>query len=157
MCSSDLCYGCHEIDGYKDDGTSIGPNLRLASEMDGEFDSKQALRKVGPSLTWTSEKLTREFLWKWVRDPQAFRPSTKMPLFYKQIDTGFFGEMPDGEFNFAKEPQVADAATGNPDHGEMLKGLAVAEIHAITEYLTVVSRKATDGKKIPEEIGRAHV
>lgn len=127
------CYGCHEIDGYKDDGTSIGPNLRLASPVDNAFERSQATRKVGPSLARISEKLSKDFLWKWIRDPRAFRPSTKMPSFYKQMDSKFHGEGPADEFVFPGDE--------GENHQHALAALGATEIHAMTEFLLSISKK----------------
>ncbi|MCH8828674.1 MAG: c-type cytochrome [Planctomycetes bacterium] len=39
-------------------------------------------RKVGPSLRHIAEKTTQNFVRVWVRDPRAFRKTTKMPQFF---------------------------------------------------------------------------
>ncbi len=46
----------------------------------------QELKKVGPSLKEVRMKLRREWLPAWIENPQAFRPSTKMPQFRLQKD-----------------------------------------------------------------------
>lgn len=156
------CYGCHEIDGYKDDGTSIGPNLRLAAPTDSEQEKNRSLRKVGPSLARVSEKVGKDWIWKWIRDPRSFRPSTKMPVFYRQIDTGFYDSAgPEGEFDFESSDAGAKAnatpakgarhahakgahskeADAQNEHDKELASLALIEVHAITEYLWQASQK----------------
>jgi cytochrome c551/c552 len=40
------------------------------------------LPKVGPSLRHVSSKLGFDWLYSWLRNPQEFRPSTKMPRFF---------------------------------------------------------------------------
>ncbi|MFM7207412.1 MAG: PDZ domain-containing protein [Planctomycetaceae bacterium] len=40
------------------------------------------LPKVGPSLRHVSSKLGFDWLYAWLRNPQEFRPSTKMPRFF---------------------------------------------------------------------------
>ncbi len=44
------CYGCHEIAGYKDDGTAIGPNLRIPASTDTPEMKAKSLPKAGPGL-----------------------------------------------------------------------------------------------------------
>src|SRR5690606_24744785 len=39
------------------------------------------LRKPGPSLRYINHKADHQFLYDWIRDPQHFRPSTRMPKF----------------------------------------------------------------------------
>lgn len=52
------CHGCHLVQGYEE------------------------LDKVGPSLTRVSAKVDPQWMVDWIRNPQAFRPRTKMPNFY---------------------------------------------------------------------------
>lgn len=65
-------------------------NLRVnASSMDGrinEFEQQarflmQDQKKVGPNLKDVRLKLRKEWIPVWLKDPQAFRPGTKMPTF----------------------------------------------------------------------------
>jgi cbb3-type cytochrome oxidase cytochrome c subunit len=117
------CFGCHEISGFADDGTAIGPHLRLPLRTDSPPMRRRALRRVGPTLMNVREKLTEEFVQKWIRDPLAFRPTTRMPTFYDQLDSGFFGDAPEGEFDQPHDPGT----------------LASVEIHAIGKYLFALS------------------
>jgi mono/diheme cytochrome c family protein len=48
------CYGCHKIKGWED------------------------LRKVGPDLTKVLSKTNEEWIFRWIKEPKAFRP-TRMP------------------------------------------------------------------------------
>jgi cytochrome c2 len=48
------CFGCHKIKGW------------------------EGLRKVGPDLTRIASKTNEEFLYRWIKEPRAFRP-TRMP------------------------------------------------------------------------------
>ncbi|QDU63101.1 Cytochrome c [Planctomycetes bacterium Pan216] len=122
------CFGCHEINGFMEDGTQFGPHLRLAQWNDSEEEKLKANRKVGPTLAHVTSKLTPEFIAKWVRDPQAFRPSTRMPQYYHQIDM----EVP---FYNSHGPVTEF------DNPHDLPTLAITEVHAITKYLETKSKK----------------
>jgi cytochrome c2 len=129
------CYGCHEISGYKDDGTAIGPNLRITAGTDTPDMKRKAFEKVGPNLKRVAEKLSPEFVASWIRNPNAFRPSTKMPHFYHQMDKGYYGEGPKDEFEFGVEPEGSKYS-----HAHKLENLAEAEIVAMTHYLMKTSQ-----------------
>ncbi len=59
------CTGCHTIGGEG----SFGPDLT---------DERQ----VGPNLAHVGEKVSKEWLVKWIKNPHAFRPDSRMPRFY---------------------------------------------------------------------------
>jgi cbb3-type cytochrome oxidase cytochrome c subunit len=44
---------------------------------------QQDQKKVGPNLKDVKLKLRKEWVPVWLRDPQAFRPGTKMPTFWR--------------------------------------------------------------------------
>jgi hypothetical protein len=84
------CFGCHEISGY--DGTKIvGPDLRLepSTKEEAEKIAKDPLqvagkmRKVGPSLRHSASKSDPGFISYWTEEPRRFRPTTRMPQFFK--------------------------------------------------------------------------
>jgi cytochrome c2 len=52
------CYGCHKMRGFEN------------------------RPKVAPLLTRTTSKLTTEWMARWIKNPKAFRPSTRMPRFF---------------------------------------------------------------------------
>ena len=54
------CSGCHTIPGF----------------------AQGSHRKVGPSHLGLARKIRRAWLDRWIRDPKAFRPSTRMPNFW---------------------------------------------------------------------------
>jgi mono/diheme cytochrome c family protein len=54
------CYGCHLIEKYKD------------------------WPKTGPDLTKLAQKTTKEWSYRWIRDPHSFRHNTWMPAFFGQ-------------------------------------------------------------------------
>ena len=49
-------------------------------ETPGQF------RKVGPSLRYVDAKLDQPFLDDWIREPKHFRPSSRMPQFFRLFD-----------------------------------------------------------------------
>jgi cbb3-type cytochrome oxidase cytochrome c subunit len=57
------CYGCHQLDRYDD------------------------WERRGPNLAMVSSKLTREFSFKWIREPRDFRHNAWMPSFFGQSNT----------------------------------------------------------------------
>ncbi|HUG19212.1 MAG TPA: c-type cytochrome, partial [Planctomycetaceae bacterium] len=83
------CFGCHEIHGYAG-ANPIGPDLRLEPQTDAQAkaiaeDRNQIagkLRKVGPSLRHLASKTSRGWIEDWMKDPQNFRPTTRMPRFF---------------------------------------------------------------------------
>src|SRR3989449_10471100 len=52
------CYACHKMRGFEN------------------------RPKVAPPLTHPTAKLTPEWMARWIKDPKAFRPSTRMPRFF---------------------------------------------------------------------------
>jgi cbb3-type cytochrome oxidase cytochrome c subunit len=84
------CTGCHTIGGEG----SFGPDLTDA-------------RQVGPNLQHLGAKVSREWALRWIRNPHAFRPDTRMPRFYEVTN------------NSAPDDQAK----------------VDAEVHAITHYL----------------------
>jgi cbb3-type cytochrome oxidase cytochrome c subunit len=90
------CFGCHEIDGFLN-GRGVGPDLQLepaiqagdsgpgpehAQRRPSNSESaapSSGLRRPGPSLRDVGQKLDRAFMMDWIRDPQKFQPSTRMP------------------------------------------------------------------------------
>jgi len=84
------CTGCHAIGGEG----SFGPDLTRE-------------RQVGPNLSHIASKNAKEWVLKWIANPHAFRPDSRMPRFY--------------------------GVTNNSAQEDWPK--SYAEIHAITHYL----------------------
>lgn len=58
------CYGCHKIDAE-------------------EYPLMKGQRpKVGPPIDTIASKTSKSFALRWVRNPKAFRPDTRMPRFF---------------------------------------------------------------------------
>lgn len=137
------CFGCHEINGYKDDGTQIGPHLMLTNSSQSPEEQARGQRKVGPSLLKVADKLDPDFVAKWLRSPVAFRPDTRMPQFYHELDNGFFGDAPEGEFEFGEPNDKL-----KHDHG--LSQLSEAEIHSVVAFLFANSQKSENVAEAPQ-------
>lgn len=132
------CFGCHEISGYKS-GRSIGPDLRLephppldnlsplerAKAMADPGDPPGGFRKVGPGLRRLAEKLNEGWMSRWIRNPRAFRPETRMPHYY-----GLHNNHPH---------QLADDRPGPSNLGDHYKAFPDAEIRAMSYYLAKAS------------------
>ncbi len=84
------CTGCHTIGGEG----SFGPDLT---------DERQ----VGPNLKHIGSKVSKEWTAKWIKNPHAFRPDTRMPRFYDVTNNN----------KEADQPKVA------------------AEVHSMAHYL----------------------
>ncbi len=84
------CTGCHTIGGEG----SFGPDLT---------DERQ----VGPNLSHLGSKVSKDWATKWIKNPHAFRPDSRMPRFYGVTNN-----------NAPKDQPKSNA-----------------EIHAITHYL----------------------
>ncbi len=93
------CTGCHTIGGEG----SFGPDLTEE-------------RPVGPNLSHIASKDAKEWVLKWITNPHAFRPDSRMPRFYGLVN------------NNAKEDWPKN----------------YAEIHSITHYLFAKSTPPAD-------------
>ena len=83
------CFGCHEIKGLADDGTSFGPDMRLEPSGATNNGPPGTLRKAGPSLRHVGDKLSRGFLARHVGNPAEQRPESRMPRLFgltEQLD-----------------------------------------------------------------------
>jgi cytochrome c2 len=98
----------------------------------------QDQKKVGPNLKDVRLKLRKEWIPEWLKDPQAFRPGTKMPAFWYL--SGKSGKEEEAKGNIvpasmqdeerkaiaaflwqsAYDGRVAAQAQGDPRHGEEL-------------------------------------
>src|SRR6476620_10183754 len=85
---------------------------------------QQDQKKVGPNLKDVRLKLRKEWIPVWLKDPQAFRPGTKMPTFWR------FGVDADGEDQIKAiaaylwqqgfEGKAPDQPRGDAAHGKDL-------------------------------------
>jgi cbb3-type cytochrome oxidase cytochrome c subunit len=105
------CTGCHAIGGEG----SLGPDLTEE-------------RQVGPNLSHIAAKDTKEWVLKWIKNPHAFRPDSRMPRFYGLSNNG-------------------DEVDAPKNH---------AEIHAITHYLFAKSTPPAEFVDPPAKTDAAH-
>jgi cytochrome c2 len=82
------CFGCHEIKGVSASGERTGPDMRLepAAQAATKDSHPGTLRKVGPSLREAGAKFERQFVRDWLLKPSRFRPKTRMPQFFGQVE-----------------------------------------------------------------------
>lgn len=101
------CHGCHLTKGFEN------------------------LPKVGPDLRHISSKVSKEWAFKWIQDPKAFRPTTRMPRFFhnsnnsspEDIDRSNVEIRAMVEFLFSKSVPIQYAPmtlTGDPTNGKLL-------------------------------------
>lgn len=124
------CFGCHEIWGLKS-GRWIGPDMRLepdppldaltpeerVKKLSDPANPPGTYRKVGPNLQRIAEKTNEQWARQWIKAPRDFRPDTRMPHYYQQVNN---------------TPDVLP---------EDQKKFPDAEIHAISHYLFTNSSK----------------
>ena len=63
-------------------GTDFGGTGQNLSRVLKDVDTPGTLRKVGPSLRFVGNKLDAAFMYDWIREPNHFRPDSKMPQFF---------------------------------------------------------------------------
>ncbi|APW63982.1 c-type cytochrome [Paludisphaera borealis] len=109
------CTGCHTIGGEG----SFGPDLTEE-------------RQVGPNLGHVASKVSKDWIVKWIKNPHAFRPDSRMPRFYGVTNNGAAEDQPknDAEIHaishylFAKSTPPGDfvdpPANPDPKHGKEL-------------------------------------
>ncbi len=101
------------------------------------------MRPVGPSLRYVSSKLSKEFVYNWIRNPKDFRPTTRMPQFFGLYDHLLAEEKAEGE--------AFGETVEEPYHTEKLEAI---EIRAITEFLLTSSQPYIPATR-PEEVTEA--
>lgn len=123
------CYGCHKIQGL------------------------EYLRKPGPDLTNLAAKVDETWVERWLMEPRSFRPSTRMPHFWNQSNTGGIGDEltvnADREWLNQSDAYVADWRARNE-----------AEVRALAAYVYDLSKQMVDGGSFemlpePDEAGDA--
>ena len=130
-----------DLQRLKDHQTSLTvTNSLLAARIDQlNLATKylmQDQKKVGPNLKDVRLKLRKEWIPGWLKDPQGFRPGTKMPKFWR-FDTDRDGE---GErkaiaaylWQSGFEGKLPEQQKGDANHGkEIFEGRGCLACHSI--------------------------
>jgi len=110
------CYGCHKLE------SKLYPFMKTVRP------------KVGPPLDHIGTKVKMDWLLKWIENPKAFRPGTRMPRFF-----GLSNNSHNFRFLFA---DASDTEVEGPAWAE-------AEIYAISAWLTSESKRLSGDTKYP--------
>jgi len=82
------CFKCHESQPILEGGDKLALGLMLIDKSGcnncHHIESYESVRKGGPPLTHLNEKVNKEWVMKWIKDPQSFRYNTWMPHFFNQ-------------------------------------------------------------------------
>jgi cytochrome c551/c552 len=71
-----------ERDAAAGDDAKLSPRSHEMAALLKDPETPGTLPKVGPSLRHVASKVGFDWLYSWLRNPQDFRPSTKMPRFF---------------------------------------------------------------------------
>jgi cytochrome c551/c552 len=90
----------------------------------------QDQKKVGPNLKEIKAKLRKEWIPGWLKDPQAFRPGTKMPSFRLEDDE--IQAIAAFIWQDALDVKVQPQSQGDAEHGKQLfKSIGCLACHSI--------------------------
>lgn len=90
----------------------------------------QDQKKVGPNLKEIKAKLRKEWIPGWLKDPQAFRPGTKMPSF--RLEDNEIEAISAFIWQDALDVKVQPQAQGNAENGKQLfKTIGCLACHSI--------------------------
>ena len=82
------CFSCHQSQPVIDGGDKLALGLGLISKSGcnncHHIESYPKNNNAGPPLTHLDEKLDKEWVSKWIKNPQSFRYNTWMPHFFEQ-------------------------------------------------------------------------
>jgi len=122
------CFGCHEINGIDPSGRSIGPDMRLepSAPEAGGVPHPGTMRKVGPTLRDTADRLEAPFLHDLIGNPTRVLPTARMPRFY-----GLHEHLDGGSLDDARRFEAV-------------------EIRAVAEYLLAAGQPV---EPVPEPAG----
>lgn len=118
---------------------------KLANMLGADDEQPGTQRRVGPSLRHLASKVDMQFVYDWVRDPQNFRPSTRMPKFFGLWDHLVPVQEVDAEgnpvFELGPDGKPTDVPVMQESPGlEMAKLYEPVEIYAISHYLLSASQ-----------------
>lgn len=125
------CHGCHEIKGFTD------------------------LPKIGPELNRLAHKTDANWIFEWIKKPQAYNPHTRMPNFQfndeqAEAVTAFLMDISStNPFEFAS-PKGAYAG-GNAERGKLLfESVGCQACHVVGEMTKVRETRGTSYDIAPE-------
>jgi len=82
------CFNCHQSQPIIDGGDKLALGLNLITQSGCNnchyIESYPKQDNAGPPLTHLEKKLDKEWVSKWIRNPQSFRHNTWMPHFFNQ-------------------------------------------------------------------------
>ncbi|SVB64168.1 uncharacterized protein METZ01_LOCUS217022, partial [marine metagenome] len=82
------CFKCHQDEANiaHADKLTMGLTLIEKNGCNGchTIKSLESRRKAGPDLARINEKVNKDWVAKWIKDPKGFRHNTKMPSFFGQ-------------------------------------------------------------------------
>jgi len=82
------CFTCHESQPIVEGGDKLSLGLALISKSGcnncHHIESYPKNNNAGPPLTHLEDKLNKEWVAKWIENPQSFRYNTWMPHFFQQ-------------------------------------------------------------------------
>jgi len=82
------CFNCHQSQPIVDGGDKLAMGLNLISTSGcnncHHIESYPKENNAGPPLTNLDKKLDKEWVSKWIKNPQSFRYNTWMPHFFEQ-------------------------------------------------------------------------
>ncbi|HLG15612.1 MAG TPA: c-type cytochrome [Blastocatellia bacterium] len=125
---------------------------QIISQIDAridEFDTQSKylmldVKKVGPNLKEIKAKLKREWLPIWLRDPQAFRPGTKMPTF--RLDDEEIKAVAAFIWQNALDAKLPQQPQGNAERGrDLFKTIGCLACHSIDGKLIGLGDEAIGG------------
>lgn len=84
------CFKCHnnEVQIKGADKLTLGLTLIEKNGCNGchTIQTYPSRRKAGPDLSRLNEKVNKEWVGKWIKDPRSFRHNTRMPSFFNQTN-----------------------------------------------------------------------
>jgi Cytochrome c len=134
---------------------------QIVSQIDARIDEvdteskylMQDQKKIGPNLKEIKAKLKKEWLPVWLRDPQAFRPGTKMPSFRLEPDqvkavAAFIWQS-------ALDVKLPAQPAGDANHGrELFKTLGCLGCHSIDGKAINMTDQPTVGGTFAANLSR---
>lgn len=166
------CYKCHadEPELVGADKLNLGMAIVRKAGCNGchLIDRFNGEPKAGPSLRRVRSKLTKNWAFRWIKDPKGFRKHTWMPSFFNQSNNSDIESRTDVELKaivhylFASSeertpgPTTADTSAGNAENGKRLvkaRGCQACHMLEDDEYDATLSVDAMRRQQGPRLVG----